>query len=159
MRRQIVLAVFALGALACGDPGPAPSVAVVSAMPEMLDPARDDADDLSILAMYYDADGDLGGGLAEVHDCRADGVVTAIDIPPIASDDAVDEMVMIEGKLAIVIPDIGAIDIDDAAPAACADLGVAAPVAGEAVFCVVLTDAAGNLGAGDCTAPIAIAAP
>ena len=51
---------------------------------------------------------------------------------------------------------------DGAAPATalpklCADLGVAALAAGTAVFCVVLVDAAGHRGDGDCTKAITLA--
>jgi hypothetical protein len=42
------------------------------------------------------------------------------------------------------------------APPSCAERGVAAPTGDVAIFCVVLTDAAGHEGPGDCTAPVAV---
>ncbi len=158
--RSVCLAAVALAsAPGCDDGGVAPLANVRSTTPDMIDPSRDDADDLSIIIEYHDPDGDLGEGIAEVHDCRAEGVVIVYDIPGIASEEAVDEGVPIEGELELIVNDIGAIDADSGAPEACAALGVLAPVEGQARFCVILTDAAGNLGEGDCTAPVAILAP
>jgi hypothetical protein len=157
MRKVVLCSV--LGAAACGSPDPTPSVAVVSAMPGELDPADDAADDLTIVIEYADGDADLGGGVAAVHDCRADDLVTSLEIPPIASDEAIAEGVPISGTLELVVADIGEVAPASAAPAACADLGVAAPAAGSATFCVILHDSAGNQSTGDCTEPIAILAP
>jgi hypothetical protein len=145
-------------AAACSDDAVAPQAVVLSASPDILDPSRDDGDDLSIIVDYSDPDGDLGEGIAEVHDCRADGVVIIYDIPPIASQKAVDEGVPIQGQLELIVNDVGLIDVDSEAPEICAELGVAAPVDGEVRFCVILTDAAGNVGEGDCAAPVAIVA-
>lgn len=139
----------------CGDDDPAPTVEIMEVTPESLDPSSDAADDLSIVVRYADSDGDLGGGTADVHDCRAADLVTSMQIPPIASEEAVAEGVAIEGMLELVVADIGDVTVDSAAPPACADLGVEAPSAGQAVFCVILTDAAGNAGVGDCTDPVA----
>jgi hypothetical protein len=149
--------VFLTAAAACGgDEDPAPVATVIEFTPESLDPDDDAADDLTILVEYRDADGDLGEGLAEVHDCRADDLVAMFDLPAIASDDAVDEGVAIEGELSIVVADVGDVAASSRPPVVCEDLGVAAVAAGEAIFCVVLTDAAGNAGPGDCTGPVAI---
>jgi hypothetical protein len=112
-----LLACLLFTAAACGADDPAPTVAVVSAMPGELDPADDAADDLTIVVEYADADADLGGGVAAVHDCRADGVVTLLDIPPIASDQAIAEGVPISGTLELIVADVGAVD-----PAAAGEL-------------------------------------
>ena len=65
----------------------------------------------------------------------------------------------ISGTLALVVADIGDVDLDLRAPDRCAALGVGDPAPGEAVFCVVLRDRAGNDGPGDCTVPIALVLP
>lgn len=152
MRRLCLLA-LALSLAACGDDDPAPLVVVLEVTPEVLDPADDAADDLSILVEYRDADGDLGGGTAEVHDCRADDLFVTLAIPPIASEQAIDEMVPIEGQLELVVTDIGEVTPSTTASPVCADLGIGP---GETIFCVVLTDIAGNTGPGDCTPPLTI---
>jgi hypothetical protein len=141
----------AVSAAACTDFTEAPAAVILDTAPLELDPARDDADDLTIRVEYTDGDGDLGGGLAEIVDCRAEDLAIRLELPPIASDAAVGEGVPISGTLDLVVADIGAVTLGSAAPAACADLGVAAPLAGEVVFCVSLIDAAGNQGPGDCT--------
>jgi len=142
----------------CGG-GEAPTVEVLSATPAELDPARDEADDLTVRVAYTDPDGDLGGGVAEVHDCRAEGLVTRLVLPSIASQEAVDEGVRIEGELSLVIPDVGAAEAAAKPPAACGDLGVGAPSGGAQAFCVVLIDAAGHASEGDCTDPVRITPP
>jgi hypothetical protein len=129
----------------------APSATIESATPDRLAPADDALDDLTIAVRYDDGDGDLGGGVAEVHDCRADGVVIELAIPPIAADRGRH----ITGTLELHVNDVGDIAAG-AMPASCAALGVAPLAAGTAVFCVVLVDAAGHRGGGDCTSPIAI---
>lgn len=153
MRAALVLVLLA----ACGADDPSPAAVVVSATPEVLDPSRDDADDLTIVVDYADADADLGGGVAAIHDCRASGVVTELEIPPIASDEAIEEGVPIEGTLALVVSDVGEVELDLYPPDVCEDLGLGQPRADEVVFCVVLRDAAGHDGPGDCTMPIMIA--
>jgi hypothetical protein len=150
-------AAIALGA--CGSDDPAPTAEVLSATPDSLDPADDAADDLTITIAYRDADGDLGGGRAEIHDCRSDGLVVALPLPAIASPDAIEAGVPIEGELSLVVADVGARAADPAAPPACEDLGVAPLADGAVVFCVLLVDAAGHTGPGDCTDPISLAAP
>lgn len=142
---------------ACADElGPEPVALVLSAMPGELDPGDDLADDLTIVVRYEDGDADLGGGRALVHDCRADDLVTALDLPPIASEQAIATGVPIRGELSLTVTDVGVVPAAAAAPAACADLGAPAPTADAAIFCVVLEDAAGHQGPGDCTDPIAI---
>jgi hypothetical protein len=161
MARAIVPAAALAAALlsGCGDTEVAPSASILEVAPDSLDPARDSADDLTLRVEYADGDADLGGGVAAVQDCRADGVVVELAIPPVASDEAVDEGVPIEGVLELIVNDVGWIEPDGSAPPGCAELGAPAPSDGEAVFCVVLRDAAGHAGDGDCSPPVAIAAP
>jgi hypothetical protein len=147
-----------LAAAACSSPSTSPSATVTAATPDQLTPDDDALDDLAITVAYDDGDGDLGGGTAEIHDCRADALVTTLVVPQIAAPDVVAARSHITCSLDLHVDDVGAI-APAALPAACADLGVAALGANEAVFCVILVDAAGHRGDGDCTAPIAIAAP
>lgn len=144
-----------LGVLgACGgDADPQPSATVTAATPEALAPDDDSRDDLTITVRYDDGDGDLGGGLAEIHDCRADGLVTELPIPEIAPDGLIGEH--ITGTLELHVNDVGAI-VSTALPETCVDLGVPELAADQTIFCVVLVDAAGHRGDGDCTAPIAL---
>jgi hypothetical protein len=147
--RKLLLVMLA----ACGGTGTDPDVTVEAATPESLAPDDDARDDLTITVSYDDGDGDLGGGIAEVHDCRADGVITELVIPAIAPDGVVGEH--ISGTLDLHVNDVGAVTVE-AVPATCADLGIAALGATETVFCVVLVDTAGHRGGGDCTAAIAL---
>ena len=157
MARVLLGIAVAAAVVGCGDTEVAPSAAILEVAPETIDPARDNADDLTIRLEYVDGDADLGGGVAAVHDCRAEGIAIELAIPPVASEEAVDEGVPIEGVLELIVNDIGWVEADEEAPEACADLGAPAPARGEAVFCVVLTDAAGHAGDGDCSPPVAIA--
>jgi len=157
-KAQAALAGLLLAAACGGGQDSAPSARIVEVTPESLDPARDDADDLTMQIEYADGDADLGGGVAAIHDCRADGVVVELAIPPVASEQAVDDGVPIEGVMQLIVNDVGWIEPDAEAPPACADLGAPAPASGEAVFCVVLTDAAGHAGDGDCSDPVEVAA-
>jgi hypothetical protein len=148
------LLVLLLLAGACASDDPAPSVTVVSATPDALDPANDATDDVRIVVEYDDADGDLGEGIAEVHDCRDAVLLTALEIPAIAGDSMLGSR--ITGSLDLYVNDVGAAAAA-ALPAVCDELGVGAIAAGETVFCVVLVDAAGHAGPGDCTTPITLA--
>jgi hypothetical protein len=150
------LVLFALLAGACGDDDPAPLVSVVSATPGELTTSDDLADDLRILVEYDDADGDLGEGIAQVHDCRGDQLRTELVIPAIAPEDIVADGARITGTLDLHVTDVGAA-VSGTPPAVCDELGIGALAAGETVFCVVLVDAAGHEGAGDCTQPITLA--
>ncbi len=143
-----VWVVAACALAACGA-DPAPTVEIVEASPTELDPAVDQKDDLTIVVRYVDEDGDLGGGVAEVHDCRADGVVSRFALPNIASEAAVEEEVRIEGELQLVVADVGAVAAG-ALPEVCDNASS---------FCVVLIDAAGNKSEPACTGAISIAAP
>jgi len=142
---------LALCAAACAA-DPAPSASIESATPEQLTPSDDALDDLTITLRYDDGDGDLGGGVAEVHDCRADGLMIELAIPPIAAE----RDQHITGALELHVNDVGEVAAG-ALPKPCADLGARAPGANTAVFCVVLVDTAGHRGNGDCTGPIAVA--
>lgn len=149
------LALVALLLTACTDDDPAPTVTVRSATPESLTPDDDRLDDLTITIDYLDADGDLGGGAAEIHDCRSDTLVTILEIPAIAPEDIVAGDSGIKGTLELHVNDVGT-TTSSALPAACADLGVDEMGPSDAVFCVILVDAAGHSGPGDCTEVIAI---
>jgi hypothetical protein len=148
---------FLLAVAACGTDDPAPSVEVRQATPTELTPADDAADDLRIDIRYADADGDLGEGVARVHDCRARALVTELPIPAIAPEQVIDDGRMIQGALALSINDVGA-GAAETLPDVCDDLGVPALGAGETVFCVVLVDAKAHEGPGDCTQTITLTA-
>jgi hypothetical protein len=152
MRITPVIA-FALLA-ACTD-DPAPTVTVTAATPDMLTPADDRADDLTITVDYDDADGDLGEGIARIHDCRDATLVTELPIPAIAPKSIVDDHTHITGTLELHVNDVGAAAAVTL-PDECDELGVAALSANESIFCVVLVDAAGHVGSGDCTQAIAL---
>jgi len=99
-------------------------------------------------------DGDLGGGVAEVSDCRSDGVTIAAAIPQIAADTGRH----ITGTLEFDVNDIG-----ELAPGALPP-GVRRPRRSTARrehdrVCVTLVDAAGHRGQGDCTQPVAVVPP
>ena len=138
---------------ACSD-DPAPAASIKSATPGQLVPSDDARNDLTIAVRYDDSDGDLGGGVAAVHDCRASELVTELGIPQIAAETGQH----ITGTLELHVNDIGAIAAG-ALPEACDELGVAKLADDTAVFCVVLEDAAGHRGGGDCTQPIQLASP
>ena len=131
----------------------APSASVTAATPDQITPSIDELDDLTITIAYDDGDGDLGGGIAEIHDCRATGLVTELPIPDIAPPDVVGER--IEGTLSLLVTDIGAI-APGTQPDLCQELGVDPLGPNEAVFCVVLVDAAEHAGGGDCTQAVTL---
>lgn len=158
MRYAMIVLLVAAGS-GCGEESTTPTVEVLDVAPQMLDPSDDALDDLTIRVAYTDGDGDLGEGVAEVHDCRADGVVVVLEIPPIASELAVGEGVPIEGELELVVADVGDIAADDVPSPVCTTAGLAVPAAGEVAFCVTLTDAADHTSEPSCTAPIALVAP
>lgn len=133
-----------------------PTVEIESVSPSTLTASDDTKDDLTIVAHYTDGDGDLGEGKAMIYDCRADGIVTEVTIPRIANDEAVEKHASIGGDLALIVADVGAVDVADSVPSACADLGVGAAKDGAQAFCVVLIDAAGNESDGACTDPVLI---
>jgi hypothetical protein len=140
---------------ACGSDSDAPSASVKTATPEQLTPADDALNDLTITVRYDDPDGDLGGGVARVHDCRGDGLVTELPLPEIAPKSVVDDDRHITGELVLHVNDIGAF-APAAMPKLCSELGVEALASDRAVFCVELVDAADHAGDADCTAPVAL---
>lgn len=147
----------ALAALSgCSGADPTPTVAILEVTPGAIDPADDLNDDVRIVVEYYDGDGDLGTGHAEVHDCRADELVSYLDIPPIASDEAVAEGVPIQGTMVLQVNDVGTVPEGSSASTTCGSLGVGAQSPDEAVFCVILVDVAGNESVGDCTDSVAV---
>jgi len=143
-----------MGLVGCG--GAAPTVEILEVTPEALVASDDAKDDLSVVVRYSDPDGDLGEGVAAIHDCRVDRLVTELAIPRIANADGVDHGVPIEGELTLVLADVGAVTAAAEPPAKCAELGATAPVGGAQVFCIVLIDAAGNESEGACTAAILV---
>ena len=151
MKAVLCLALYA----ACASPSAAPSATVTATTPDRLTPDDDALDDLTITVAYTDGDGDLGGGTAEIHDCRAEALVTTLVIPSIAPPDVVSAHDEIRGSLELHVDDVGAI-APAAVPEVCAALGVTAGGASEARFCVILVDAAGHRGDGDCTAAVAL---
>ena len=151
--RTLVLASALLAG--CTDEDPNPTATVTAATPDTLSPSDDLLDDLTITIEYADGDGDLGGGTAEVHDCRGEGLVTALLIPQIAAAAVVEAKTPITGTLDLHVNDVGALATATLA-AACADLGAAAPTSTETAFCVILVDTAGHRGDGDCTAAITL---
>jgi len=139
------LTLFLVG---CGeDVSETPSVTILEVSPEELDPALDEADDVTIRVAYRDGDADLGGGLAEIQDCRAVELSTVLGLPAIASMAAVGEGVPIEGELTLTVADVANVVSDATAPAPCKLL----PEPATTTFCVVLVDAAGHRGDADCT--------
>jgi hypothetical protein len=139
----------------CSDDDPAPSATVKSATPDTLTTEDDRLDDLTIVIDYADGDGDLGGGTAEVHDCRANGLVTELLIPEIAAPSIVKGKTPISGSLDLHVNDVGAFATAEIADA-CDELGAPMPTSSETAFCVILVDTAGHRGEGDCTAVITL---
>jgi len=153
MLRTACCFVLVLGSTACSDDAVAPSVTVKSASPQALTMSDDGANDLTIAVDYSDGDGDLGGGTAEIQDCRGDALITQFAIPQIAPPGVVAAKSPITGGLELYVDDVGAA-VDAPVPDTCSQLGVSELPAMATVFCVILVDAAGHRGAGDCTAPI-----
>src|SRR5215467_13962300 len=97
MKRISILLILA----ACGGESATPSVTVKSATPDRLTMSDDSANDLTITVTYDDGDG--GGGTADVHDCRADDLVTTLAIPAIAPPDIVKDKSPISGELDLYV--------------------------------------------------------
>jgi len=155
MKLAISLVLTAAGvALAGCTDDPAPGAAIQSARPDQLVPSDDARNDLTLVVRYDDSDGDLGGGTVDVYDCRAAAAMTELAIPEIAPERGQH----IAGTLELHVNDIGELASGEL-PAACEELGVRPLAAETAVFCVILVDAAGHRGGGDCTPPIDIAMP
>jgi hypothetical protein len=147
MRIAIPIATLLFLAACTGDE---PTVEIVSATPEALLTEDDANDDLTLVVRYEDPNGDLGGGVARVHDCRSESVMTELALPAIANEDGVQTEISMSGELQLVLADVGAIP-EATLPEAC-DFGGVGPGA----FCVVLVDAAGNESDPACTDVLAI---
>lgn len=148
--RMLLCAVLA----ACGGgASDSPSATVKSATPEQLVTSDDALDDVTITVDFEDGDGDLGTGRAEVHDCRADGIVTELLLPAIAPQGRIGDH--ISGTLELHVNDVGAIEVS-VPPIPCAEQGVDSLTADQTVFCVVLIDAKGHRGDPDCTNAITL---
>ncbi len=143
---------FVMGCSA--DPIP-PTVSIVSQAPAQLVVGDDDEDDLSLRLGYEDGDGDLGGGVVHVYDCRDGSATLDLPIGEVASPEIVEEKQPITGELIALIPDISAAPADAAPPPVCTELG-AVPSDGELLVCVTIEDAAGQLSDGACSAPFAL---
>jgi hypothetical protein len=152
--RRYLLSILLVGA--CTSDDPAPTVTVLSANPGQINPENDLLDDVRIVVEYADADGDLGEGIAQIHDCRAAPLLTELIIPAIAPESLIKEGSPISGSLDLHLTDVGAVP-PSTMPSVCADLGVKALRDNETVFCVVLVDAKDHVGPGDCTPVIELA--
>ena len=150
--RALPLLVFSGWLAACGSDSNAPSATVKSVTPDQITMSDDTANDVELVVDYSDHDGDLGDGVAEVHDCRADALVTSLAIPPIAPAGASDP---ISGELDLYVTDIGPVT-SSSVPQTCSDLGVATLDPATTVLCVILVDAKGHRGPGDCSLPITL---
>jgi hypothetical protein len=137
--------------IACSGPSDTPSVSVKAVTPDQLVASDDALDDATITVDYEDGDGDIGQGTAEVHDCRADGVVITLPIPQIAAKTGAH----ISGTLDLHVNDVGII-AQGTQPQVCADAGVASLDTNQTVFCVVLVDLKGHKGDADCTDAISM---
>jgi hypothetical protein len=149
MRMLLLLTALA----ACGGASDAPNVTVKSATPDELVTSDDALDDVTITVDFDDGDGDLGTGRAEVHDCRADGIITELVLPAIAPEGRVGDH--ISGTLELHVNDVGMIAIGTQ-PAVCAEQGVESLAEDQTVFCVVLVDVKGHRGNPDCTSTITL---
>lgn len=146
MVRAAALVGLAVAWSGCGGDD-APVAEIVDHAPSTLTPGDDALDDLELQVHYTDADGDLGEGAVETYDCGG-GVAQRTILPAIASPEAVDEGVQIEGDLRVVVADVGPVAAGPV-PEACGGDGSA--------FCVVLVDAAGNESEPSCVSGIVIA--
>lgn len=152
---KIILLGCVLAAAGCDSVSPIATVETVA--PDRLVLADDSLDDLVITVRYDDGDGDLGGGVARIVDCRGADLQTDLPLPAIAPEPVVEEGRHITGTLELHVNDIGDVT-PGVAPSRCHELGIDEVSPGTAVFCVVLEDAAGHEGEGDCTQAIALTA-
>jgi hypothetical protein len=151
------LFVVSLPALVGCGTDPVPEVEIVEVAPTSIVPSDDANNDVTLTVHYADGDGDLGEGIAELHDCRAEALVTELALPPIANPEAVSEQVPIDGDLSLLVTDIAALDPGE--PPGCSAFGQPAAGAAQLSLCVVLVDRAGHRSAPDCTDPINLAPP
>jgi hypothetical protein len=129
---------------------------LVSYSPDQLTATDDARDDLALVVHYDDPDADLGGGTAEVQDCRGAALASVLDLPAIASEAAIAAKAPIRGELTLHVEDIGAIGEGTALPELCREGKARAPRAGEALFCLRLVDMAGHVSNVVCTGAIAV---
>jgi hypothetical protein len=153
MTRRLLLVTALLAG--CGDP--TPEVEILSLDPGMLVVGDDVSNDAVLRLRYRDDDGDLGHGVAQIHDCRSDALVLSHALPPIANDEALAEEVAIDGELSVTVSDIGALEPLGSAP--CASFGAPALAPSTLAFCVVLVDAAGHASEGACSPVIDVVQP
>jgi hypothetical protein len=145
-------------ALGCGSDPVAPEVSIVAQAPSSLVLGVDEEDDVSLRLGYEDGDGDLGGGVVHIYDCREEGASIALPIPEVASPEAVEDRTPISGELLALVPDIATASSDAEPAALCQEQGVSV-AAGELVMCVTLEDAAAQQSVPTCSAPFSLAAP
>ncbi len=144
-----------VGAGCGGEPAP-PTVRVIGQAPPALVVGADAEDDVSLRLAFEDGDGDLGGGVMTVHDCRTTDGRLELPIPELASEAVRDRGQPISGELIALVPDVAAAD---GGPAPfCSRLGADAS-ASSLVLCVELRDSAGNASDGACSEPIPVSAP
>jgi hypothetical protein len=144
---------------ACSGADGAPGVLrieLLSYSPEQLIASDDLKDDLALVVHYDDPDGDLGGGMAEVQDCRGAALHSVLDLPAIASAEAIAAKARITGELTLHVEDIGPLTEVGALPALCREGEAQPPRAGEARFCLRLVDSAGHVSNVVCTGAIAV---
>ena len=141
-------------ALVCGCTSDAPAIEITQVVSQELHVDDDRLDDLVLHVRYEDADGDLGGGQVVVHDCRDAAFVSRFPIDPIATPDAVEAGIAIEGEIVITIADVEMIAPAVKRPELCVTAGAAV-----GAFCVVIEDAAGNPSNGACTGAITYVVP
>lgn len=143
--------------LGCSADPIAPTVSVVSQAPSSLTLGVDEEDDVSLRLGYEDGDGDIGGGVVHVHDCRDSSLSLDLPIPVVASPEIVEQKQKLTGELIALIPDISAAS-GQTPPSLCAELGVSA-ASDELVLCVTIEDSAGQSSDGACSAPFQLVGP
>ncbi len=147
-----------MGLLGCGTDPVAPTVSIIAQAPSSLVVGLDEQDDVSLRLAYEDGDGDLGGGILIIRDCRDARTALELPIPPIAAPEEVEDARPISGELLALVPDI-AVAAPGATPSAvCQAMGVLASTE-ELVLCVELIDDAGQKSNRACSAPFAVTVP
>ena len=132
--------------MGCGAGSLSASISQVS--PQALDTTQ--PNELVIAVKYHDDDGDLGGGQAEIQDCRSSDLLTKLTLPHLASPDEEQKGVAIEGVL-----DLHVVQVTQVSTPAQACHGVTVPP-NQAIFCVTLIDQKGVRSNRACTYPITI---
>jgi hypothetical protein len=157
MSKRRFAALIAFFSAACGADSSADvalHIELVSYSPDQLLISDDANDDLALVVRYEDDGADLGGGKGEVQDCRNGALLTILELPAIASEQASDADATITGELTLHVDDIGAASATTALPAMCSNAEKAG--AAEAVFCLRLVDRAGHVSNVVCTGAIAV---